>query len=118
MLCDFPAAPASCAEGLALDPQDAELLFRKAVVHRGMGQAAEAEQCWRRILTLSRPRKFASLDQGIYGHLTRRNLAALAEERGDAEEARTQWQAILADCPGDKEALARLNGAAPERRSS
>jgi glycosyltransferase involved in cell wall biosynthesis len=118
MLRDFPAALECCAEGLRLDPDDAELLFRKAVVHRGVGQAAEAEQCWRRILTLSRPRKFASLDQGIYGHLTRRNLAALAQERGDMAEARKHWQAVLADCPGDNEALARLNGSVPERRSS
>ena len=71
---------------------------------------AEAERCWRRILTLTRPRKFASLDQGIYGHLTRRNLAALAMERGDLDEARQQWRAVLAECPNDKEA-----GAAPRR---
>ena len=108
MLRDFPAALECCAEGLRLDPDDAELLFRKAVVHRGIGQAADAEQCWRRILTLSRPRKFASLDQGIYGHLTRRNLAALAQERGDAEEARRHWRAVLTECPGDREAIRQL----------
>jgi hypothetical protein len=77
-------------------------------VHRSSGDLAEAEQCWRRILTLSRPRKFASLDQGIYGHLTRRNLAALAMERGDVEEAKCQWRAVLEECPGDREAVARL----------
>ena len=108
MLRDYPAAVASCAEGLSLDPEDAELLFRKAVVHRCGGESDAAEQCWRRILTLSRPRKFASLDQGIYGHLTRRNLAALAKERGDSEEARGQWRAVLEECPGDREAVARL----------
>jgi tetratricopeptide (TPR) repeat protein len=108
MLRDFPAALASCAEGLSLDLEDAELLFRKAVVHRGLGQSAEAEQCWRRILTLSRPRRFASLDQGIYGHLTRRNLAALAKERGEIEEARQQWRAVLVECPGDTEAAKHL----------
>ena len=82
MLRDFPAALASCAEGLTLDPEDGELLFRKAVVHGSNGESGEAEHCWRRILTLSRPRKFASLDEGIFGQMTRRNLAALAEERG------------------------------------
>ncbi len=108
MLRDYPAALASCAEGLSLDPKDAELWFRKAVVHRSSGDSAEAEQCWRRILTLSRPRKFASLDQGIYGHLTRRNLAAVAAQRGDMEEAKVQWRAVLAECPGDREATKRL----------
>jgi glycosyltransferase involved in cell wall biosynthesis len=108
MLRDYPAALASCAEGLSLDPKDAELWFRKAIVHRSSGDSAEAEQCWRRILTLSRPRKFASLDQGIYGHLTRRNLAALAAQRGDMEEAKVQWRAVLAECPEDREAMTRL----------
>jgi tetratricopeptide (TPR) repeat protein len=107
---DFPAALASCTEGLSLDREDAELWFRKAVVHRSRGDSAEAENCWRRILTLSRPRKFASLDQGIYGHLTRRNLAALAQERGDVEEAKLQWRGVLVECPGDREAMNRLGG--------
>ena len=90
-------------EWLGIDPEDAEVLFRKAIVHRQSGQPGEPGPCWRRILTLSRPQKFASVDHGIYGHLTRRNLAALATERGDHEEAERQWRAILAECPGDKE---------------
>jgi glycosyltransferase involved in cell wall biosynthesis len=105
---DTAAALRTCAEGLQLDPEDAELWFRKAVVHRHRGEPAEAEQSWRRILTLRRPEKFASMDQGIYGHLTRRNLAALARERGDVEEARRLWRAVLAECPGDREALERI----------
>jgi Tetratricopeptide repeat len=59
-------------------------------------------------LTLHRPDQFCSVDQGIYGHLTRRNLAALASERGDHAEARRLWEDVLAECPGDREALAKL----------
>ena len=47
MLGDSAAALRVCAEGLALDPEDAELWFRKAVVHRHRGESAEAEACWR-----------------------------------------------------------------------
>src|SRR5262249_13368926 len=101
MLGDLPAALRACAEGLALDPEDAELWFRKAVVHRRRGESAEAEASWRRILGLSRPERFCSVDEGIYGHLTRRNLAALAMERGDAVEAARLWGAVLAECPDD-----------------
>jgi hypothetical protein len=36
---------------------------------------------------IKRPDRFCSFDQAIYGHLTRRNLAALATERGDHAEA-------------------------------
>jgi tetratricopeptide (TPR) repeat protein len=86
MKCDPRSALRACEEGLSLDPQDAELWFRKAVVHRCAGEPGEAEQCWRRILT----------------------LAALATERGDALEAERQWRAVLAECPGDKEAVKHL----------
>jgi hypothetical protein len=78
-----------------LDQEDAELWFRKGVVHRHRGESAEAERCWRWILSLTRPDEFCSVDQGIYGHLPRRNLA----ERGDHAEAERLWQAVLAECP-------------------
>ena len=78
------------------------------MIHRQRGESAEAEQSWRRILGLRRPEQFASLDMGIYGHLTRRNLAVLAAERGDHAEASRHWRAVLAECPGDREALAKL----------
>ena len=58
MLGDLPAALNACSEGLRMDPDDAELHFRKAVLHRKAGQPAEAEACWRRILTLKRPDQF------------------------------------------------------------
>jgi hypothetical protein len=73
----------------------------------GPAQPAEAEACWRRILTLKRPDQFCSVDQGIYGHLTLRNLAVLAEERGDRAKAQRLWRMVLAACPGDPEAMSR-----------
>ena len=60
MLGDSAAALQTCAQGLALDPDDAELLFRLAVVHRHRGGATEAESSWRRILTLAAPKRFAA----------------------------------------------------------
>ena len=108
---DSHGALRTCADGLSLDPEDAELWFRKAVVHRHRGESTDAETCWRRILTLKRPNQFCSVDQGIFGHLTRRNLAAIATERGDHSEAESLWQAVLAECPGDREATQKLNRA-------
>ncbi len=107
------AALSACSLGLGQDPDDAELLFRKAILHRHLGANAEAEACWRRILGLDRPEKFSSVDVGIYGHLTRRNLARMVEERGDLVEASRLWGEVLAECPGDREAVdmcRRLNG--------
>ena len=94
-----------CDEGLAVDSEDAELWFRKAVVHRYRLETGVAEACWHRVLGLRRPQEFCSIDQGIYGHLTRRNLAIIAGERGDHAEARKHWQAVLAECPADPDAL-------------
>ena len=79
------------------------------MVHRHRGETTEAESCWRRILTLRRPEAFCSVDQGIYGHLTRRNLAALAAEAAIAPEADQLWRAVLAECPGNREAVAKLH---------
>ncbi len=104
----LPAALGACSEGLRIDPDDAELHFRKAVLHRKAGQPAEAETCWRRILTLKRPEQFCSVNQDIYGHLTLRNLAVLAAERRDRAEAADLWRAVLAECPNDREAQHHL----------
>jgi hypothetical protein len=72
-------------------------------------------------LTLRRPEQFCSVDQEIYGHLTRRNLAVLAAERGDSTQANRLWAEILAERPGDPEATAKLSGsqaAAPDPEPS
>jgi GT2 family glycosyltransferase len=105
---DSGAALRACEQGLALDPDDAELLFRRAVVHRHRGEATQARSCWQRLLALRRPQRYCSVDQGIYGHLTRRNLAALAAEQGDHAQARKLWAEVLAECPGDRDALVML----------
>ena len=77
---DYPAAWRAAGGTLARSRRCRAAVPQGGCASAG-GESDAAEQCWRRILTLSRPRKFASLDQGIYGHLTRRNLAALAKER-------------------------------------
>jgi tetratricopeptide (TPR) repeat protein len=105
---DFPAALQACAEGLRLDPDDAELLFRQAVLYRSSGHPAEAEACWRRVLRIRCPDQVCSVDQGIYGHLTMRNLAVLAAERRDHAEAASLWQRVPSECPDAPEALANL----------
>jgi tetratricopeptide (TPR) repeat protein len=109
LLDDPEAALEACTAGLAVDPDDAELLFRKGVLHRLRGEPAEAGTCWRRVLTVRRPQRFASVDAGIYGHVTRRNLAKLAEEQGDMAEAKRHWSGVLAERPGDAEAMRALS---------
>jgi hypothetical protein len=45
--------------------------------------------------------------------VTRRNLAALARERGDHAEEAALWRAVLVECAGDREALAALERLKP-----
>jgi glycosyltransferase involved in cell wall biosynthesis len=118
MLCEPQQALAACATGLALDSCDAELLFREGMVRRLIKDNDGAERCWRRILTLKRPERFCSVEQGIFGHVTLRNLAKLIQERGDAEQAVSLWRAVLAECPDDPEALAMLERLKPRDGSS
>jgi hypothetical protein len=41
--------------------------------------------------------------------LTQRNLTEPAAERGDLADAKRLWEAVLAECPGDRQALVRLS---------
>jgi hypothetical protein len=50
-------------------------------------------------------------------HITVRNLAAPAAERGDHEEARRLCEAVLAACPGDSQAMVK-RGPAPYRMAN
>jgi len=106
MLGEQNEALAACASGLAVDPDDAKLLFREAVIRRNLGDPAGAERCLRRVLSLRRTNQFRSVDQGIYGHLTCRSLASLAEQCGDLTEADRLRTAVLAECSRDRDALA------------
>jgi hypothetical protein len=70
---------------------------------------------------IKRPEQYYKFDDGLYGHITWRNLAALAAERGDRMDARRSWEAVLVECPGDRKALERLGSikSAPrEKRES
>jgi glycosyltransferase involved in cell wall biosynthesis len=108
MLGRYDEAVFIAAGGLRLYPNDGELWFRKAVALRYLLRVTDAEACWKRVLELGRPQTFYSIDPGIFGHLTRHNLALIAEERGDHAGAEPHWRAILAECPGHAEALRRL----------
>jgi GT2 family glycosyltransferase len=106
---DTAAALAACAAGLAAAPGDAELLFREAVIRRVIGDRDGAEARWREVLGRGGSAgQFSSVVAGLSGHLTRRNLAALVEERGDRAEAARLWREVLAECPGDRDAVAAL----------
>jgi len=86
--------------------QITETLKRRTVVATSQQVAPDRSICVH-LRDLKRPDQFCSVDQGIYGHLTLRNVAILAEERGDRVESRPLWRMVLDACPGDAEAMSR-----------
>lgn len=95
-----------CQRGRALYPGNAEILDREATINCLAGNAQHAEDCWRGILELTPPERPLEIACGMYGHMTRRNLAVLAEERGALREAFDLWSKVLAECPDDKDVAA------------
>ncbi len=83
---DFALAKAAVDKGLTFEPNDAELLFRKGVLHRLTGDDSTAQACWNKVVTLKPTETFSSYDPAIYGELTRKNLEALRREKGSTGE--------------------------------
>ena len=107
MLGDSRGRLRACAEGLAIDPEDAELCSAKR------SSIATAARRPRPSLLAADPdpappRAVCQRRQGIYGHLTRRNLAALAAERGEHAEAARLWARCSPNAPATARRTAKL----------
>ncbi len=110
MMGDSQRALHTCGEGLKLDPEDAELWFRKAVVHRHRGESSDAEQCRRRMpWSCTGPTSLQRRPGILWSSWPDPTWAALAAElRPDRVGAERLWREVLAECPGDREAVAKL----------
>ena len=96
-------ALAACRDGLKLFPKDPELHFRHAILLQAEGRLRQAELAYQAALADDHEPHFASFDQGIVGHKSRQNLAAVYFEMGALHKAKDQWQRIVADVPGYRE---------------
>jgi glycosyltransferase involved in cell wall biosynthesis/predicted Zn-dependent protease len=93
-------ALATCRAGLALFPEDVELLFLEGVLLEEEGDATGAEASWRRLLALPRRQEFASRDAGLASYRVRQQLGRLYLGQGRSAEAEEQWRAAVRECPG------------------
>ena len=64
---EFPLAVAAIDKGLQLEPDEPELLFRKGILSKMLGDYQTAEASWRKLLTLKPKDTFSSYDPGIFG---------------------------------------------------
>src|SRR5262249_14272566 len=83
---DLPAALDSCTEALSVSPDEAGFWYFRAEVHRQRNESAEAEACWRRVLTLRPARRSYGVDPRMVRRLARRKLAIVLAARGDLDE--------------------------------
>ncbi|OPZ17125.1 MAG: Tetratricopeptide repeat protein [candidate division BRC1 bacterium ADurb.BinA364] len=93
---DFAAAERLFDFGLDADPDDARLLYNRALLYARMGRAADAER------ELLRVKHLAPYFPEVYYHLGR-----LAEERGDAQRARQLYVEELNLNPASQSAWKR-----------
>ena len=78
---------AVCREGRRFYPDDEQILFQEALLHRELGDRASAEACFLRLLESNERPHFASVAEGLRGHKARHNLAIVYHEQGRLAEA-------------------------------
>ena len=92
-------ALAVCDEGLTRFPLDAELRFRRGMLLHAVGRLREAAAAYEDVLHRKEERHFASVADGLNGHLARHNLALVYEDLGDWAAAEVEWRRISLDYP-------------------
>ncbi|MCS6852571.1 MAG: glycosyltransferase [Gemmataceae bacterium] len=86
--------------GLQRFPDETELLYQQALLRMGLGDAAGAEACFRRLLTRPEPPYVTmGVDPALRGWLARYNLGVLYRDQGRHAEAGEQWRAVVREKP-------------------
>ncbi len=84
-----------CQIGRKLYPQDSELLFHEALLHREKGDLASAVRCLELLTQSKEHAHFASVDPSLREIKGRHNLAVAYRDLGRLPEARAQWKHLL-----------------------
>jgi glycosyltransferase involved in cell wall biosynthesis/tetratricopeptide (TPR) repeat protein len=89
----------ACRAGLAVYPEDVELLFQESLILRKIGDLAAAEACLTQLLEIRDHDHFASVDPGLRGYKARHNLAVIYQEQGRLADAEAQWRLVTKERP-------------------
>jgi tetratricopeptide (TPR) repeat protein len=92
-------AVATCRQGLAVCPEDGELLFLLGGLLEEQGDLDPAEECFNRLLAPPKEDYFASVADGLRTWKARHHLASICRAKGRHPEAAAHWQAALAERP-------------------
>jgi tetratricopeptide (TPR) repeat protein len=86
-------------QGLALYPDDAELLFRRGVLEQYKGNYQEAIAAYEAAILDRGERRFSSRDRGITGYKARQNIACAYRDLGRLDLAELQHRLALQETP-------------------
>jgi glycosyltransferase involved in cell wall biosynthesis len=92
-------ALAICAEGRALYPRDAELLFVESALLSDKRDWSQAEDRLKKLIGETDEEHFASVVIGLRGYKARHNLALLYFQQKRYAEAEDQWESALVEEP-------------------
>jgi tetratricopeptide (TPR) repeat protein len=92
-------ALAACRRGRAAYPDEGGLLYWEAQLLNEIGDLSGAETCWRRLLSLPPGPALSVLDPGIYGYMSRHQLAQLCRRQGRVGDAQQIWREAVGERP-------------------
>lgn len=101
----YPEADEACRQGLAIYPDDKELLFRQAMLHHAQGRLEDAARTYEAVIRDPIDRHFASVDVDLATVKARHNLAVVYEDMGLTNRARGEWDTILQTHPNHPPAI-------------
>jgi tetratricopeptide (TPR) repeat protein len=96
---DYHSARAALDTGLALKPNDAELLFRSANLYHDLGDNAAAERFYQRLFNRPPAGQVDSLDITMVTYKGRHNYALALTDMGRFDDAEAQLRTGLASNP-------------------
>jgi tetratricopeptide (TPR) repeat protein len=86
-----------CREGLWTCPNDPALLFQEAMLLTDQNNLAAAEACLIQLLNVRDGPYFASVDPALRGYKAHHQLGVIYHRQRRGAEARSSWQAALAE---------------------
>ncbi|MFQ5730916.1 MAG: glycosyltransferase [Planctomycetaceae bacterium] len=95
----FDEAWDASLRGLALCPDDKEILFRQAMLSHHFGRLEEAEATYRKVLSDPVERYFSSLDPGLQGYKARHNLAIVYSDMGEPAKEERELRQVVVEAP-------------------
>jgi tetratricopeptide (TPR) repeat protein len=92
-------ASQTCLQGQSVCPNDAELLFLEGVLREQTNDLHGARAALLRLLGTPDNADFASVAEGLRGHLGRHHLAWVCFRLGEYAEAKSLWNSVLQHRP-------------------